>query len=137
MTNLTRAEIANKCATALITSRDENAIANKVNIGRVKTVVVSISDIQAYLQTNNIWLPLKAAAADAANAAHIPALALLEAATARFEHIDTALPFVGTVLGALVAAGIMTAANQAAIIAMGTVPDLVTAYDVQRVLEGV
>lgn len=137
MTNLTRAEIADKCAAALIVSRDEHAIANRVNIGRVKTVVVNISDIQAYLQTNNIWLPLKAAAADAGNAAHIPALALLEAATARFEHIDTTLPFVGTVLGALVTAGIMTAANQAAIIAMGTVPDLVTAYDVQRVLEGV
>ena len=113
-------------------NRDDGLIAATLSSGRTKTVNVQISDIQAYLQAQGVWWTIKAAAATNQSAA-----AVIDVANARYETIDTTLPIVGQMLTGLVAAGLITAAQQTAITSMGTVPDVVTPQQVAQALEGV
>lgn len=120
-------------------SRNDVAIAAHLSAGRTRAVRVPIADLQAYLQAHGIWWVLKSAAADAAHPGCQAATAALEVATARYENIDFQLSFVGFVLGSLVTAELMSAADYAALLAMSSIPDPIhynTVSDALNVAEG-
>lgn len=120
-------EIRAKCTAAQIAARNDPAIAAMVNAGRTKTVMVAIADIQAYLQGNGAWWAIKQSTLPAA-------VATMDVANARYEHVDTSLPFVQTMLGGLVTAGLIAQADHDAINAMGKVPDPVSYTEISDVL---
>lgn len=137
MTALTKAEVLARCTPQQIVDRDESNIAATINVGRTQMVKVPVLDVKAYLHSNNLWLPIKALAAESANPYHVAALALVEFAESGVVAMDVTLPIVALQLGALVAAGAIKTADKDAIIAMGTVPDLVSSFQVAQVLEGI
>jgi len=65
------------------------------------------------------------------------AQAVFDVATARYDNLDTTLPIVGQMLGALVATSVMTQAQMDHITGLGIVSDPVTPLEVARVLEGI
>ena len=129
-------EIKSKCSAELIASRDHDAIAAAVNVGRIRTDKVPIADIQAHLQSDGSWWVIKGVAAQADHAACAAAIALLDVAGARYENIDTTLPIVGQMLGALVATSVITQASLDVVVAMGVKPNPVTAQQVSDALGG-
>lgn len=124
-------EIKSKCSAALIASRNEDAIAIIVNSGRTKVVPVPISQIQQYLMTVGKWWSIKSAVST--NQAAFAAVDLVES---RLSSMDVTLPVTLTMLAALVTSGLISQSDSDAIVAMGTVPNLVTSYDVAHALEG-
>ena len=135
---LTKAEVTAKCTADQIASADQGAMAATINVGRTATQKVPVLDVKAYLHQNNLWLPIKQAQTDTGKSIYgrMASAALVEFAESGVLSMDVTLPIVGMQLGALVADGIILTANKDAIIAMGTVPDPVTAFDVARALEG-
>lgn len=129
-------EIQAKCSAELIAAQEHGQIAALVSAGRTKVVKVPIADMQAYLQTQGVWWAIKSAAADPAHAAVAAAVAVIDVANARYENIDTTLPMVAQMLGALVTAAILTQAQMDALTALGVVPDPVSASDVITALKG-
>ena len=109
-----------------------------INVGRTATQKVPVLDVKAYLHQNNLWLSIKQAQTDTGKTIYgrMASAALVEFAESGVLSMDVTLPIVGMQLGALVADGIISQSNANAIIAMGTVPDPVTAFDVARALEG-
>ena len=135
---LTKAEVTAKCTPAQIASEDQGAMAGIVNVSRTAMQKVPVLDIKAYLHQNNLWLSIKKAQTDTTISIYgrMASSALVEFAESGVLSMDVTLPIVGMQLGALVADGIISQANANAIIAMGTVPDPVTAFDVAHALEG-
>jgi hypothetical protein len=120
-------EIRAKCTPEQIAARNDVAIAALVNAGRTKPVMVPIADVQAYLQGNGAWWAIKKSPLPAA-------VATMDVANARYEHIDTSLPFVQGMLGGLVDAGLITPADHDAINAMGVAPDPVDVNTISNTL---
>lgn len=114
--------------------RDCHELARLCSIGRTKTVLVSLADVQAKLQETGAWWAIKAIAADAAHPANAAAVAVVDVAGARYQNLDTTLPIVADMFGALVAAGAMPQDVMDAIMAMGTVPDPCTQREVAMAL---
>jgi hypothetical protein len=135
--SLTKLEVTTKCSPALVASHDEAAMATVINAGRTKTVKVPIADVQAYLQTHGLWGAIVTAAGNATHPAQAAAIAVVDASKARYDSLDTTLPVIGQMLGGLVATGVIAQANQNDIVAMSTVPDPVSAFEVAQALEGV
>ena len=115
---------------ALLTSQEHGEIAARLSLGRTKTVVVPIADIQAYLQTNGLWTSIKETANSASHPAKNAASALLDVATSRYANINMMLPIVGQLLGGLVATGVITQAQKDELAAMSVMPDVVTNQEV-------
>ena len=135
---LTQAEVLAKCTPAQIASEDQGAMAVTINVGRTATQKVPVLDVKAYLHQNNLWLSIKQAQTDTGKTIYgrMASAALVEFAESGVLSMDVTLPIVGMQLGALVADGIISQTNANAVIAMGTVSDPVTAFDVARALEG-
>ena len=125
-------EIRSKCSAALIVSRNEDTIASLVNVGRTKIISVPISEIQQYLMTVGKWWAIKAAAPT--NPAAFAAVDLVES---RLTNVDVTLPVTTTMLAALVSSGLIAQVDNDTILAMGTVPNPVTAHDVAQATEGI
>ena len=136
MVALTRAEVLAKCTPALIASRDEAAMAEAINVNRATSRPVAVLDVKAYLHRNNLWLPIKVAAAGVQSATQMSALALIEFASSGVSNMDTTLPIIAAQLGYLVAGGVISQANKDAIIGMGTVADPISPFDVAVALQG-
>jgi hypothetical protein len=138
MTALTKAEVTAKCTAALVASRDELAMSKVINVGRTTTAKVPVLDVKAYLHQNNLWTPIRKAQNDATKspAGQASAAALVDFASSGVLMMDVALPIVGAQLGYLVTDAVISQANKDAIIAMGTVPDPVTPFDVANVMQG-
>ena len=130
-------EIQQKCSAELIASRDFDAIAAAVSVGRTKLNKVPIADVQAHLQSDGSWWSIKAVAGNADHPAQGAAIAILDVASARYENIDTTLPIVGQMLGGLVAASVIQQASMDTIVGMGVTPDPVTAQQVSDARGGV
>ena len=136
---LTKAEVTAKCTAAQIAPKDQGAMAATINVGRTTTQKVPVLDVKAYLHQNNLWLAIMDAQTNVAKSANgqLAAKALVAFADSRVLMMDVTLPLVGAQLGALVTDAVLSQANKDAMMAMGTVPDPVTAFDVARALEGV
>lgn len=136
---LTMVEMTAKCTPELIATRDEAAIAAMVNVGRVKVAKVAVLDVKAYLHTNNLWLSILSAQTDQTKSAYgrMAASALIAFAESGVANMDVTLHAVDMQLGMLVADGVIAEADKNAIIALGTVDDFVSAYDVALTLSGI
>ena len=134
---LTKAEVLAKCTEAQIASGDQGAMAATINIGRTAIQKVPVLEIKAYLHQNNLWLAIKKAQTDTAKSIYgrMASSALVEFSESGVLLMDVTLPIVGMQLSAMVGDALISPANKDAIIAMGTVPDLVTVFDVARALE--
>ena len=136
MVALTKAEVLAKCTPELVASSDEGAMARVINDGRTTSWPVAVLDVKAYLHRNNLWLPIKVAAAGMQSATQMSALALIEFASSGVANMDTTLPIIAVQLGYLVSGGVIKQSDKDAIIAMGTAADLVSPYDVAVALQG-
>ena len=134
---LTKAEVVAKCTPAQIASGDQGAMAATINSGRTATRRVPVLDVKLYLHQNNLWLGIKNAQTDTAKLANtrIASSALVAFADSGITTMDVTMPIVSAQLNALVTDGVISQANKDAIVALGTVPDPVTALDVARALE--
>ena len=117
---------------ALAKSRDTQAIADALSVGRIKVTKVPIADVQAVLQSSGLWWAVKAVAADPAHPAKAAADALMDVANARYENINMTLPIVAQMLGALVATRVMTQEQLDELVNLGVQPDPVSEFDVRR-----
>jgi hypothetical protein len=135
--DVTRQEIEIKCTSEEIAEKNYHIIASKVNVGRVKTNLVPIADIQAYLQAQGVWWGIKEVAALPDHVAKAEASAILDVAIARYNNLDTSLPIVGQMLGGLVDKGVLTQTHFDYITTMGTSPDPVRWEQCYAVMEGV
>ena len=129
-------EIQAKCSPVLIASREHGAIAEVVSLGRTKTQMVKIADVQSYLQANGLWWAIKGASADDLHPANAAAVAVMDVANARYEVLEMTLPIIGQMRGGLVATGLMAQANLDALMALGVVPAPVTCPEIVTAMEG-
>ena len=138
MTVLTKAEVQAKCTPAQIAAGDQGAMAATISASRTTVQKVPVLDVKAYLHQNNLWLGIVDAQTNAAKSVNgrLAAQALVAFAASGVALMDVTLPIIAMQLGLLVTDTVITQANKDAIIAMGTVPDPVTAFDVARALEG-
>lgn len=127
-----RSEIAEKVGAEIIATRDTQAIADALSVGRVRRVLVPIADLQAHMQTVGIWWAIKGAARNPEHPAHAAADVVMDVASARYENVDLTLPLVDVQFTALVAAGLMAQADLDALHAMSIKDDPVTEFDVRR-----
>ena len=130
-------EIELKCTPEEIAIGNYHVIADKVNVGRFKTVLVQIEDVQAYLQTEGAWWTIKTVAATEAHPCRTAAMAILDVATARYKNLDTSLPIVGSMLSALRDASAITQVQYDYITTMGKVPDPVTWKQCNDAMDGI
>jgi len=130
-------EIESKCTPEEISEGNYHFIAEKVNIDRTKILLVSIEDIQAYLQTEGAWWIIKATANNSEHPAKAAAEAVMDVANARYKNIDTSLPVVGQMLGGLLATGVLTQVQFDHLTTMGVVPDPVSWEQCQSAVLGV
>jgi len=120
---VTKNEILAKCTPEEIAGGNYHVIAEKVNAGRTKTELVPISDVQAYLQAQGVWWALKTVASTD-HPAKAAAEAVIDVANARYNNIDTSIPLVGQMLGALLATNVLTQEQYDHVTTMGVSPDL-------------
>lgn len=117
------------CAEAYA-NRDCHELARLCSIGRTRTVMIPIADVQAKLQESGAWWAIKAIAADAAHPASFAATAVTDVAHARYVNLDTSLPLVAQMFGALVDAGALPQELMDAVMAMGVVDNPYTQREV-------
>jgi hypothetical protein len=117
------------CAPALA-AKDCNELARIRSIGRTRVVKILIADIQDLLHATGKWWDIADVAADSAHLGNKAARAVVDVATARYDRIDTTIPMVGEMLGALVTTEVMEQALLEQIMAMAIVPDLLTPQQV-------
>lgn len=119
-------EIKAKCSAAVLKGKDAQAIADEFNVGRVKPSTVKVGK----------GLIVRTIGLDAAN----PVLDMIDAAP-DYRHVRHLLvegdldawdPIFQGAIQALEAGGALTKDQAAALLALGSVPDLVTEFDVRR-----
>lgn len=122
------AEIRAKCAPELIASKDAQAIADAVNVGRTKPVRVEIGN-GTILET--LGLATGSALLDVINSVpdyrHVKPL--LEQG-----RLISGSPVVAGAIAALVAGGVITQADGDRLAARGLEPDPVSEFDVRRAI---
>ncbi len=121
------------CAVALA-ARDCHELARIMSVGRTRTVKIPIADIQDLMHATGAWWDIAAVADNPAHVAQKAARAVVDVASARYDHIDTKIPMVGQMLGALVTGGVISQAIFDQIMAMAVAPDPLTAQDVAAAL---
>ena len=122
------------CAEALA-ARDCQEMARIRSIGRPpRAALAQIADVQAALQTSGAWWAIKAAAADQAHPANAAAVAVMDVGAARYSNLDTSLPLVGQMFGALVVTDVIPQEQMDAVLALGFMPDPLTAHQVGEAL---
>lgn len=124
--NVTKDEILAKCTVEDLASGNYHDIAAKVNVGRTKTELVQIADVQAHLQSTGVWWAIKEVALTTGHPAKAAAEAVLDVASARYNNVDLSLPLVGYMLSALKDASVLTQDQFDHLVAMGVSPDPVT-----------
>lgn len=117
-----------------IAAKDCHELARILSIGRTKAAHVPLSDVQAKLQSTGAWWAIKPIAANAAHPANMAAIAVTDVANARYENLDTTLPIVAQMFGALVQAGAMAQSVVDSIMELANVPDPLTAQDIAEAL---
>lgn len=137
-------EINAKCSAALVTSRDTQTIANTVNAGRTKQADVSPATVRGVLYALGKWGGIVTHAnASRANTDTTPA-ALACQTLYDLAMADQPIPMgtptihaaVTTDLGAMVTAGLLSASDEATVLALATVPDPVSELDVRIAIGG-
>lgn len=123
------------CAAAMA-ARDLDALAAIVSANRTATAKVPVLDVKAYFHANNAWLGIKAAQNDMSKSVNGRAAsqALVEFANSGCVLMDVTTANVAAQLGLLVTDGVITPAQKAAVIAMGTVPASVTRADIEAAM---
>lgn len=109
------------CAVAYAT-KDCDELARIGSIGRTRTVLVAIADVQAKLQSSGAWWPIKAIAADTAHPANGAAVAVTDVAHARYANVDMSIPLVAQMFSALVFAGALAQEVMDEIMGMSILP---------------
>ena len=137
-------EINAKCSAALVASRDTQTIANTVNVGRTKLTDVSPATVRGVLYALG-KLPGIVARANACRANTDTTAAALACQTLYdLGMADQPIPMgtpaihaaVSADLSAMVTAGLLSASDEATVLALATVPDPVSELDVRIAIGG-
>lgn len=125
---------ADPAGPAAYEARDCHELARICSIGRTRIVKIPIASIQDVLHSSGAWWDIEAVADNMAHPAQKAARAVIDVAGARYDNIDTTIPRVGQMLGALVATGVMAQFVLDKIMAMAVAPDPLSAADMAEAL---
>lgn len=127
-------EIKAKCSPELLASRDSDAIAAAVNVGRTALGYVSREKFAMWAAKHGV----RSAIEDHANTQTSPlrsiALALLDVLRSPTEGIDLSVPDNALMLGVWVQSGEITQAQADELYALASRPDPVSEFDVRRAI---
>lgn len=115
---------------------DTQAIADALSVGRTRSQEVEAWRAKKLLIKAGKWRGIAAAAADPANPATNAAYAAMALAESASMQIDFCDPVSSALMGGLIAAGLITAAERDALVALSTVADPVTHTQVGAALAG-
>lgn len=127
-------EIKAKCSPELLASRDSDAIAAAVNIGRVRVGYASRESFAMWAAKHDVRAKIEDHANNPASPLRSIALALLDVLRSPTEGIDFSAPDNQVMLGAWVASGEITQAQADELYALAGRPDPVTEFDVRRAI---
>lgn len=122
--------LANPACAEALAAKDCQELARIMSIGRTRIVKIPIADIQDLMHATGAWWDIADVAANLVHPAQKAARAVVDVAGARYSYIDTQIPMVGQMLGALVSGGVITQALFDQIMAKAIAPDPLTAQDV-------
>ena len=112
-----------------------NAIAPVLSAGRSRVGTVSVGDLASWAAATGMRAAIEDHATNAASPLRSIALALRDVLVGGASGIQLDLPANAAMLGAWVSAGVLSAENRNALLALATTPDPVTDAQVQAALE--
>lgn len=112
-----------------------NAIAPVLSAGRSRVGTVSVGDLASWAAATGMRAAIEDHATNAASPLRPIALALRDVLVGGASGIRLDLPANAAMLGAWVSAGVLSAENRDALLALATTPDPVTDAQVQAALE--
>lgn len=127
-------EIKAKCSPELLASRDSEAIAAAVNIGRVRVGYASRESFAMWAAKHDVRAKIEDHANNPVSPLRSIALALLDVLRSPTEGIDFSVPDNQVMLGAWVASGEITQAQADELFALASRSGPVTEFDVRRAI---
>ena len=127
-------EIKAKCSPELLASRDSDAIAAAMNIGRVRIGYASRESFAMWAAKHDVRAKIEDHANNQASPLRSIALALLDVLRSPTEGIDFSVPDNQVMLGAWVASGEITQAQADELFALASRPNPVTEFDVRKAI---
>ena len=127
-------EIKAKCTPELLASRDADAIASAVNVGRVSVGYASREKFAMWAAKHDVRAKIEDHANNPASSLRSIALALLDVLRSPTEGIDLSVPDNALMLGAWVQSGEITQAQADELVDLASRPDPVSEHDVRRAI---
>jgi hypothetical protein len=127
-------EIKAKCSPELLASRDSDAIAAAVNVGRVSLGYASREKFSMWAAKHSVRAKIEDHANNPASPLRSIALALLDVLRSPTEGIDFSVPDNQVMLGAWVASDEITQAQADELYALASRHDPVAEFDVRRAI---
>ena len=127
-------EIKAKCSPELLASRDSDAIAAAVNIGRVRVGYASRESFAMWAAKHDVRAKIEDHANNPASPLRSIALALLDVLRSPTEGIDLSVPDNALMLGAWVQSGEITQAQADELVALASHVAHVTEFDVRKAI---
>lgn len=127
-------EIKAKCSPELLASRDSDAIAAAVNVGRVSLGYVSREKFAMWAAKHSVRSKIEDHANNQASPLRSIALALLDVLRSPTEGIDLSVPDNALMLGVWVQSGEITQAQADELAALASHADPVSEFDVRRAI---
>ena len=127
-------EIKAKCSPELLASRDSDAIAAAVNIGRVRVGYASRESFAMWAAKHSVRAKIEDHSSNPASPLRSIALALLDVLRSPTEGIDLSVPDNSLMLGAWVQSGEIAQAQADELVALASRPDPVSEFDVRRAI---
>jgi len=127
-------EIKAKCSPELLASRDSDAIAAAVNIGRVRIGYASRESFAMWAAKHDVRAKIEDHANNPASPLRSIALALLDVLRSPTEGIDFSVPDNALMLGVWVQSGEITQAQADELVALASHVSHVSEFDVRRAI---
>lgn len=127
-------EIKAKCSPGLLASRDADAIADAVNVGRVSVGYASREKFAMWSAKHGVRAKIEDHANNPASPLRSISLVLLDVLRSPTEGIDFSVPDNQVMLGAWVASGEITQAQADELVVLASHVDHVSEFDVRRAI---
>lgn len=119
---------------ALVVARDDTAVAEVLSVDRVLILKAPVEAAQRVLIKSGAWPRLRRATLDVAHPLFDVAVSAVDLLSVPTRVVDFTDPVAVSMMGALVAGGLMAEADQAALTALSRQPDPVTPDEVTLAL---